>query len=99
MDEVIQGGKLNGGLGDFRLLRDDGLLGRGPLAQDLHAEGHSGRGHGIDAFCRLLGHAQIGARCSERFLRDPGLDAQFGRATGDVRQRPHISCDDAVLLR
>src|SRR5262245_20210139 len=38
-------------------------------------------------------------RCFERFLRDPGLDAQLCCAPGDVRQRAHVGGDDAVLLR
>jgi hypothetical protein len=59
LDEVIQGRKLNRGLGDLRFLRDNGFAGRRALAQDFHAEGHGGRGHGIDAFRRFLGHAQI----------------------------------------
>ena len=97
--EFIQGGKLNGGLGDFRLLRDDGFAGRGVLAQDFHAEGHSGRGHGAEAFHGFLGHAQIGAHCFESFLRHPSFDAQFRHATGHVRHCAHIGGDDAVLLR
>jgi hypothetical protein len=98
-DEFIERRKLNGGLGDFRLLRDDGFAGRGALAQNLHAERHSSRGHGAEAFYCFLGHAQIGAHGFERFLRDARLDAQLRRAAGDVRERLHIGCDNAVLLR
>jgi hypothetical protein len=59
LDEFIQGGELNGGFGDLRLLRDNGFARRGAFAQDFHAESDGGRGHGIDAFRCLLGHAQI----------------------------------------
>ena len=90
---------MNGGLRDFRLLRDNGFAGRGVLARHFHAEGHSGGGHNAEAFYCFLGHEQIRARRFEGFLRDPSLDAQFCRAAGDVRQRTHIGCDDAVLLR
>src|SRR5262249_47357512 len=38
LDKFIQGGKLNFGLADLRLLRDNGFASRGVLPQDLHAE-------------------------------------------------------------
>ena len=90
---------MNGGLRYLRLLRNNRFSGRGALTQDFHAEGHRGVGHGVDTFHRFLGHPQIGAHGFERLLRDPSLDAQFCRATGDVRQRAHIGRDNAVLLR
>src|SRR5262249_12135861 len=99
LDELIKRGKLNGGLGDFRLRRDHGFAGRGVFTQNFHAEGHRGRGHGAQAFDCFLGHELIRARGFEKVLRDPRLDAQFRRAAGDVRQRAHIGRDDAVLLR
>ncbi len=98
-DEFIERRKLNGGLGDFRLLRDDGFARLGALPQHFHTEGHGGRGHGVHAFHCFLGHAQIRAHGFERFLRDARLDAQFRRAAGDVRERLHIGRDNAVLLR
>jgi len=55
LDKLVQGGNLNGGLRDFRLLRDNGFAGRGVLAQDFHAEGPSGRRHGAEAFYCFLG--------------------------------------------
>src|SRR5262249_29453306 len=90
LDKLIEGGKLNGGLCDFCLLRDDGFARRGILAQDFHSEGHSSRGHSAEALYRFLGHELIRASCFERVLRDSSLDAQFCRATGDVRQRAHV---------
>src|SRR4051812_30982750 len=93
-----KGRKLNRGLGDFRLLRDNCLAGRGLFAQDFHAESDGGR-HSVDTFCCFLGHAHIGARRFKRIPSGTSLDAQFCRTTGDVRQCAHISCDNAVLLR
>src|SRR5215831_10192911 len=99
LDKLIKGGKLNGGLCDFCLLRNDGFARRGILAQDFHSEGHGSRGHSAEALYRFLGYELIRASCFERVLRDSSLDAQFCRATGDVRQRAHVGRDDAILLR
>src|SRR5262249_47836310 len=70
LDKLIKGGKLNGGLCEFCLLRNDGFARRGILAQDFHSEGHGSRGHSAEALYRFLGYELIRASCFERVLRD-----------------------------
>jgi hypothetical protein len=99
LDEFIKRGELNIGLGHFRLGGDNGFAGLGVLAQDFHAERHSGRGHDVEALYCFLRHKQIRVRCFKKVLRDPSFDTQFCRAAGDVSQGAHVRGDDAVLLR